>query len=87
MLSTWLRRIGMELDNETGVLRCEACSGTQPVPRLSDGRLALHGWRCIAGCIAPYDWALTALERQPIRDPNLRERVNNYLEGKQAPPK
>ena len=84
MLSTWLRRIGMELDNETGVLRCEACSGTQPVPRLSDGRLAIHGWRCSAGCLPQYDQALTTLERQPIRDPKLRVLINSYLEGKRC---
>jgi len=84
VLSSWLRRIGMELNNETGALRCGACGGTQPVPRLSDGRLAIHGWRCVAGCVAQYDRALTALEQRPIRDPKLRERVSNYLEGKRV---
>ena len=87
MLSSWLRRIGMELSNGTGALRCALCGGTQPVPRLGDGRLAIHGWRCLAGCLPQYDQALTALERQPISDPVLRERVNSYLEGKRVLPR
>ena len=80
-LASWLRQIGMELNNDDGCLRCDSCGGTQPIPRLNDGRLALHGWRCIAGCREKYAVALTELATRTIRDPALRERVNRYLES------